>query len=153
MDVEDLSIFWCLFQFLFYVLFKVFTLEVFHFLVWFTSIFSFQSYWEWIFSPRFPFQYVSCWNAEKLLAPGTWSCCFAESVSSKGFLLESLGSFRFTMTLSENRENLNSFLLVSYFYFALLFWLKYLALYWIKMGRRDTHDWLFLKSLIDQLID
>lgn len=51
MDVEDLSIFWCLFQFLFYVLFKVFTLEVFHFLVWFTSIFSFQSYWEWIPPP------------------------------------------------------------------------------------------------------
>lgn len=55
MDVEDLSIFWCLFQFLFYVLFKVFTLEVFHFLVWFTSIFSFQSYWEWIFPPDFLF--------------------------------------------------------------------------------------------------
>lgn len=72
------------------------------------------------FPLRFLFQYVSCWNAEMLLAPGTWSCCFAENVGSKGFLLESLGSFRFRTTLSENRENLNSFLLVYYFLFCII---------------------------------
>lgn len=145
MDMEDLSIFWCLFQFLFYVLFKVFTLEVFHFLVWFTSIFSFQSYWEWIPPPHISFSI--CFLLECRKASGSWNLVLVMLLcwkcKSKGFLLESLGSFRFTMTLSENKENLNSFLLVSYFYFALLFWLKYLALYWIKMARRDTLDWFF----------
>lgn len=88
------------------------------------------------FFPRFLFQYVSCWNGEKLLAPGTWSYCFAESVCSKGFLLEYLGSFRFRITLSENRENLNSFLLVSYFLFCIIVLAKISSIILNKNGEK-----------------